>query len=219
MNVSSQQLPRRVPRKRPGPEGGARDANRRHRVAQICEAALTLFLQRGLGEVTIDDIVKKARQAKGSFYRYFSDKEELVETLLEPIAQIFRGAALVLENATAESEGGTYLDVAGAMANAVTSHPDVVRFYLQEARGPAVGARRPVRKLADEIADRAVALGERSRETGMYRDMDSRLVTLSIVGAAERLLYEHLTRKPFAHPVATAGGLVSIFQDGLRPRR
>jgi AcrR family transcriptional regulator len=217
--VSSEQKPPRTPKERPGREGGARDANRKKRVTQLCDAALTLFLQRGLGEVTIDDIVKKARLAKGSFYRYFSDKEELVETLLAPIAEIFRGAALVLENAAVESQATTYLDVAGAMANAVFSHPDVVRFYLQESRGPAVGARRPVRKLADEIADRALVLGERSRETGMYRDMDSRLVTLSIIGAAERLLYEHLTRKPFTQPLATAGGLVSIFEDGLRPRR
>src|SRR5262249_20599641 len=159
---------------------------------------LALFLQHGLGEVTIDDIVKKARLAKGSFYRYFRDKEELVETLIAPMVEIFRAAALILENTPAEHPAPPYGDMAGALATVVFSHPQTVRLYLQESRGRAAGARRPMRRLADEIADRAVALGERSRKTGLYRDMDPRVVTLAIIGAGERLLYEHLTKKPFA---------------------
>jgi AcrR family transcriptional regulator len=217
--VSSQQKPPNLPQERPGPEGGARDANRKKRVAQLCEAALALFLQHGLDLVTIDDIVKKARFAKGSFYRYFRDKEQLVETILAPTVEIFRAAALILENTLPDQQGAAYLQVAGAIANQVFSHPDVVRLYLQESRGPAQGARRPMRRLADEIADRAVALGERSRKTGQYRDMDSRTVTLAIIGASERLLYEHLTRKPFADPLLVAAMLVSIVEEGLRPRR
>jgi AcrR family transcriptional regulator len=209
----------RIPKERPGPEGGTRDVNRRRRVTQLGDSALSLFLQHGLGEVTIDDIVKKAKLAKGSFYRYFRDKEELVETLLQPMVDIFRAAALALESTSPELQPGAYLQMAGMMANVVFSHPLLVRFYLQESRGPADGARRPVRRLADEIADRALKLGEASRRTGLYREMDSRVVTLSIIGAGERLLYEHLTKKPFADPIAVAAGLVSIVEEGLRPRR
>ncbi|MFT3756483.1 MAG: helix-turn-helix domain-containing protein [Pseudoxanthomonas sp.] len=43
-----------------------------------------LFLERGLEDVTIDEITREAGVAKGSFYRYFKDKEELVRALLEP---------------------------------------------------------------------------------------------------------------------------------------
>jgi AcrR family transcriptional regulator len=209
----------RVPKTRPGPEGGPRDQNRRRRVKEVCEAALGLFLERGLGEVTIDDIVGAAGWAKGSFYRYFRDKEELVETLLQPLGEVFRAAAVMLAHAPPQQYTAAYLQMAMTLANAVFAQPDVVRFYLQESRGPAVGARRPVRQLADEIADRAVALGAIARQTGMYRELDSRVVTLAIIGAAERLLHEHLGRKPFDNPAEVALALVSIVEEGLRPRQ
>jgi AcrR family transcriptional regulator len=212
-----------VPDERPGPDGGARDRNRRRRVAQLCDAALALFLKHGIGEVTIDDIVQRARVAKGSYYRYFRDKEELVETLLQPLAEIFRGAAAVMEQATTgerqhDGFSSAYLQMGGAIAGALLHHPELLRLYLQESRGPAVGARRPVRQLADEIADRAVALGRIARGSGIYRVLDTRVVTLAIIGAAERLLYDHLTREPIGDPLAVAAALISMINEGLKPR-
>src|SRR5688500_3148300 len=75
--------PPRLPALRPGPVGGARDANRLARLGQLGESALELFLAEGIPYVTIDQIVERAGVAKGSFYRYFRDKEELVASLLE----------------------------------------------------------------------------------------------------------------------------------------
>ena len=49
------------------------------------EAALRLFLERGLDGVTIDDITQACGVAKGTFYRYFDDKAALVESLLAPV--------------------------------------------------------------------------------------------------------------------------------------
>ena len=57
--------PPRLPAQRPGPEGGARDANRRARLRQLGEAALELFLAEGIPGVTIDQIVESAGVAKG----------------------------------------------------------------------------------------------------------------------------------------------------------
>jgi AcrR family transcriptional regulator len=207
-----------VPSERPGKIGGARDRNRTEKSEKLGRAALTLFLKHGLDSVTIDDIVDKAGYSKGSFYRYFKDKENLVDWLLEPIAEIFRAAAVVLYNAPPEFMEGAYFQMAMTLSRAVLSHPDVVRLYLQESRGPAVGARKPVRKLADEIADRAVELGMQARATGRYKEMDTRVVTLAIIGAGERLLYEHLTRKPFPDPIGAGRALVELVNDGLRPR-
>jgi AcrR family transcriptional regulator len=207
-----------VPAERPGKIGGARERNRTEKSEKLGRAALTLFLKHGIDVVTIDDIVDKAGFAKGSFYRYFKDKEHLVEDLLEPIADMFRAAAIVLKNAPAELLEGAYFQMAMTLGRVVFSHPDVVRLYLQECRGPAAGARKPVRKLADEIAARAIELGKTARATGRYKEMDTRVVTLAIIGAGERLLYEHLTIEPFADPFGVGRALVELVNDGLRPR-
>src|SRR5436190_17053896 len=78
--------------KRPGPEGGIRDENRKRRVAALLQACLRLCLRSGLEAVTIDDITASARMAKGGFYRYFDDKDALVRALFAPLAEAIEEA-------------------------------------------------------------------------------------------------------------------------------
>ncbi len=214
--------PPRLPLHRPGPAGGARDANRRARLAQIAEAALTLFLEQGIPAVSIDQIVERAGVAKGSFYRYFRDKEELVGALLEPLAlaidQAFtRCRAALSRAATAEELSASYLDLARGVAAAIAAHPRAALLYLQEARGPAAGARAPLRRLADEVADRAEQLSRHACDHGLLRPYDSRVQALVVLGAVERLLYEFLSGRRIAtRPEAAAAMVVSIILDGVR---
>ena len=79
--------PRNAPQARPGPAGGTRDANRKARTQAIAKAALELFLDRGVEAVSVDDVVRRARIAKGSFYTYFRDQSELVEALIPVFAR------------------------------------------------------------------------------------------------------------------------------------
>lgn len=47
----------------------------------LMESALDVFMERGFEKATIDDIVNKAGCGKGTFYRYFSNKESLFAEL------------------------------------------------------------------------------------------------------------------------------------------
>lgn len=51
----------------------------------ILEAGIFLFWKFGPKKVSIDQIVKKAKIAKGTFYLYFSNKEELYQTIIDNI--------------------------------------------------------------------------------------------------------------------------------------
>jgi AcrR family transcriptional regulator len=216
--------PPRLPLHRPGPAGGARDANRRARLAQIAEASLALFLEQGIPAVSIDQIVERAGVAKGSFYRYFRDKEELVGTLVEPLSlaveQAFTACRSALSRAsTSEEVSASYLDLARAVAAAIAGHPRAALLYLQESRGPAAGARAPLRRLADEVADRAEQLSRHACDHGLLRPFDPRVQGLVVLGAVERLLYEFLSgRRITARPEAVAQMVVSIILDGVRQR-
>src|SRR4051794_12198344 len=70
---------------RPGPIGGKRDENRRQKNKDLQAAALELFLRKGIEGTTIDDIVERAGVAKGSFYRYFNDKDALARALVHDL--------------------------------------------------------------------------------------------------------------------------------------
>jgi len=43
----------------------------------IIQAALKIFYQRGYGSISVEDIAREAKVAKGTIYLYFKDKDEL----------------------------------------------------------------------------------------------------------------------------------------------
>lgn len=212
--------PGRVPGKRPGPEGGRRDENRRAKTTTLCNAALTAMLERGILFVTVDDIAAAAAVAKGSFYRYFDSKAQLVDAIISPLAEelerIAADADRVISAAMDEGELlGAYRALAYDLQRLLVAFPREVLLYLQESRGPAHGDRGPVGALSDRVARFAIVLTERAHEHGLLRPVDPRVSALAVVGAAERLLYEVLTRGALLPPEDTAQALVTIVMEGL----
>ena len=49
---------------------------------RIQEAAAILFREQGVETTSVNDIVKKANVAKGTFYVYYKDKQELISQIL-----------------------------------------------------------------------------------------------------------------------------------------
>jgi AcrR family transcriptional regulator len=162
--------------------------------------------------------------AKGSFYRYFRDKEELVASLLEPLADkvaaTFTSSRAALAGARdAAQVSAAYLDLARQVADVIAAHPRAALLYLQEARGPGAGARAPVRRLADQVADLAESLSAHARDRGLLRDLDARVQGLVVLGAVERLLYDFLSgRRVASRPEQVSALVVTIILDGVRRR-
>jgi len=66
---------------------------------KVFKAALELFANKGFEETIIEDITKRAKVAKGTFYNFFSKKEDvLVYYLGSKIAQSHEGFTLNTEN-------------------------------------------------------------------------------------------------------------------------
>jgi len=65
---------------------------------KLLEAAYNLFIEKGIANTAIDEIVKKAGVAKGTFYLYFKDKEDILEKLiLRKSAEIVKKALLEVQ--------------------------------------------------------------------------------------------------------------------------
>lgn len=210
-----------VPPERPGPRGGKRDTNRRQRTRQIADAALELFLERGIERVTIDDIARRAGVAKGSFYRYFEGKSELVDALLRPLAERVETAMDHCEAALGQAHTdremfAAYQALAFALAPILIDQLDVVRLYLQELRAPAGGANDPVRALARAIDERAIGITHVARRHGLLRPAPPAVTALGVVGATEKLILAYLDGAPLGTPLEAATALVSMILDGLR---
>ncbi len=216
--------PPRAPAIRPGPEGGARDQNRRARARKLCAAGLALFLEHGLDVASIDQIARRAGIGKASFYAYFHDKEELVATLLAP----FRARALAAMDACLariraaagfEQFARAQELMAAELLATFTDNLDVLRLLLQEARGPASGARRPIRAFYDELVERAVAHNQAARAAGLIRDIHPRVVAFINLGAIERLAVGMLAGAELGAPADVARSLSEVMLAGLRRPR
>ena len=220
MSSKEESSPSRLPPERPGPPGGKRDVNRKQRTEALRAAGLKLFLERGVDVVTIDDIAKEAGTAKGNFYRYFTDKNELVESILEPLATRILGAMdrCYDQLESAHDEGSlfaAYQALALAIAPIVLE-PDIALLYLQESRAPAAGARAPIRGLADDIRPRSIDLTEFAVDHGLLRVPDPRVSALAVVGAVETLAFAVLTGQLDARPDTIGGTLITLVLNGIR---
>lgn len=77
---------------------GKVEENKRKKKDAIVNSAFTLFIDHGIKDTSIADIMKRAELAKGTFYLYFKDKYEVRDYLVrKKAAQIFETAIEALQ--------------------------------------------------------------------------------------------------------------------------
>jgi AcrR family transcriptional regulator len=205
-----------------GPRG-RRETNRLEKTRRLIDAGLRVALEHGVEGATIERITRSADMAKGSFYRYFDDQSDLMTAILAPIVEPFRAAIDRCEQdlriaCSVDDQVEAYQRLALSLAPAMFEYKDVLRLYLQESRGPARGARQPLRALADEIRERAVTLTAVAQSAGRWRDVPGIVSALAVVGAIERLAWDALNGADIGDPLDVGAALVGVVLDGLRER-
>jgi AcrR family transcriptional regulator len=225
--MDQERRPRRAgPLERPGAVGGKRDLNRRKRVQDLIDAGLRLFLARGIEAVTIDEVAREevareAGMAKGNFYRYFRDKADLVEAVVEPVVSATRealdGCHRKLGDAKGRAEAvAAYAELGNRLTGALAMYPDAMCLYLQERRAPATTARQAISDLAAELDQRAIALSQVAADQQLVVVSDPRVSALAVLGAVEALALASVRKQVELDPVETTRGLISIVLEGLQ---
>jgi AcrR family transcriptional regulator len=220
--MDDERRPRRAgPVERPGAFGGKRDLNRRKRVQDLVDAGLLLFLERGIEAVTIDEVAREAGMAKGNFYRYFRDKADLVEAVIEPVVSTTRDAIQECDANLREANGrddavAAYGQLGNKLIGALAMYPDAMCLYLQERRAPATTARQAISDLATELDERAMTLSQVAVDRDLVVVSDPRVSAVAVLGAVEALALASVRNQVKINPVETTKSLISIVLEGLR---
>lgn len=172
----------------------------RETLRRLCEAAIVVFDERGYGGARVDDIVKQAKTSHGTFYLYFSNKEDLFQALVTGVTDEMRQLADELPSVRADKEG--YAELRAWIA----------RFYdLYEHYYPVIRAWTELNAYNTEMARTGAhvlrrfidQLVSRVRESDPPRVADPETAALAMVAMIERATF-------FA-----VGGLVRVKREEL----
>lgn len=197
-----------------------RARNRQQRTADLCQAGLRLFRERGLEATTVDEITREAGVSKGTFYRYFNDKAELVGAIFAPLQAAVHGAMQrcreALEEASDAELEAAYATLAIELGEVLLGSPQTVDLYLTESRGAEGAERAAIHRLRDEIVDAAIELTRVAQRRGLLRSLPVNVTAVAVIGAVEALLARFFAGRVDGAPDEVAEALISMVLDGSR---
>lgn len=167
------------------------------RPAEIVEAALEEFAQKGFAQARLEDVAARAGVSKGLPYLYFKTKEELfkavLKTFIKPgfdalIAQVhesdlppdefLRGPFLDFVKEFAKSRRALIVRLMVAEGH---KHPELTRFHMENVVEPGIAA-------MQQLIDRGVNSGA-FRPTAL-RDFPQLLIAPVLMSMIWRILFE-----------------------------
>jgi AcrR family transcriptional regulator len=193
------------------------------RPAEILEAALDLFTEKGFAATRLEDVASRAGLSKAAIYLYFKDKT----TLLTALVQAMVGANISLAAELIEHHEGPVApllrQILGVLAGRLTDTrlPHLIKLIISESRAyPEIG-----RFYLDNVIGRALpifrALIARGIASGEFRAVDPDLTVKCLVapmllGALWKSVFEPIGAEPMN--VADLAGLhADLIIKGLRP--
>lgn len=189
---------------RTAPPPSARQRRKADRPHELLEAALTLFVEKGLAATRQEEVARRAGVSKGTLYLYYPSKDELFKAVIEAYLTqvIVEGAEIVdqFEGSTSEllrllaatwwsrvgsSRAAGLLVLIMAEAN---TFPDLAQFYVDEVVAPS-------HELLARVVRRGIARGE-------FRPLDVTSVVHALIAPMQFLiLYRQCTAVCTANPV------------------
>ena len=108
---------------------GKVDENKKQKKDAIVNSAFDLFIEKGIRDTSISDIVKRAGLAKGTFYLYFKDKYEVRDYLvMKKAARIFEKAQQSLNKTEIHTFEEKMIFLIDDILNQLNSNKVLLRF-------------------------------------------------------------------------------------------
>jgi AcrR family transcriptional regulator len=174
-----------VPAAGPGGNGRTLQARGQRTRRRLLDAAADVFDRTGYHAARVDDVVAAAHSSHGTFYLYFTSKEDLFDQLVGEVAAELRTVIDELAPVTNSPRGRAALRAWLARVSEVYArHGRVIRAWTEaELSGDPVG-----RRGEDVLTGLALALTRRMR-VPKRSGLDPTVATLALMMMVERLNY------------------------------
>ncbi|MBT2679488.1 TetR family transcriptional regulator [Bacillus sp. ISL-35] len=151
---------------------------------KITEYSIKLFEKKGFSETSIQDIVDSIGVTKGSFYYYFSSKEELLMDIhLRYIDELLgRQEQILADQSTGKQK---LFDIVYMLISSIKTKGASAKIFFREMRHLSDARLAQIIAKRDEFRLNAERLIREGIENGEFRkDLNPVIVTFGILGAA-----------------------------------
>lgn len=181
-------------------------------MARLLDAGLTVFAERGYHASRVDDIVRAAEASHGTFYLYFTNKEDLLRALAVDCAHDLTALAETIGPITPDSDGRAELRLfLGRFIATYRRFGPVIRAWMEDQVGDREIDRLGV-KAFTAIGDR---LGQRMREAGVDHDDADQAAVGALMAMLERFSYGAASRQVVMDDDAVLDTLSTIVHRGF----
>jgi AcrR family transcriptional regulator len=188
---------------------------RERRVADIMEAARTVFETKGYEDALISDIAERAEVVEGTIYRYFDNKRDLLIKVVEHWYEEML-ADYDVQLAGIRGTWNRLRFMVWRHLECIHRHPQLCRLMFQEIRADADYAGTAVFELNRKYTRRTLDIVRDAMQSGEFRqDTPMRLVRDMIYGCVEHHTWAYLRGHGDLQVDETADAIANFVYRGL----
>lgn len=165
------------------------------RRAQVLAVARDVFAEKGYHAAKIDDIVARARVARGTFYLYFADKRSVFGELLDGLLAGLRQSIHRIEMDNSRSVEAQLRDNVSRVLAILFEERALTKILLSDAVGLDAGFDEKLLSFYDQI----YAVIEGALSEGMRLELvhacDPAMAACVVVGSLKEIVYRGIFRR------------------------
>ncbi len=182
------------------------------------QSALALFAKNGYHATSVADIIREIGVARGTYYRYFDDKQDLFYQLLETNFKFVRKVMpQIPENPDIKAE-----DLEAILTTAfrrLLNQPDSLAFVsmmVNEASGVDKASAKMVSAFYDDLAEVFAGYISKVQAEGLIKSLDPRISAYLVLGALKEIFIQWSGGDKFTDLEDLIHQVVSFIVHGIK---
>lgn len=200
---------------RQGELSSRRRAQRRNNRRRLLDAAHQLLEERGWSDISLEEIAATAQVARTAFYRYFEDRQHLLNAMLEDVGlELGHVGDPWLNDSDGEDSIAELRRSLAGLTEIFVEHGRLLQAISDTARhDPDMGER--YQALADRLIAATAGRIEKDVVAGRSQVEDPFEVARALTWMNERYLLASFGRPPLADPATVTRALTAIWVSSV----
>ena len=165
------------------------------RRAQVLAVARDVFAEKGYHAAKIDDIVARARVARGTFYLYFADKRSVFGELLDGLFASLRDSIHRVDMTASISVEQQLRDNVRRVLAILFEERALTKILLSDAVGLDAGFDEKLLNFYDQIYIVIEGALEDGMRLGLVHSCDAAMAACVVVGSLKEIVYRGIFRR------------------------